>query len=117
MFRAMLVATAILVVTPAVGSADVLRWDIRSTYPYKVYVKFFSQSRNVAWPSYERAWVLADSKFHEFALNCQRGEKICYGAGTDTEQTTWGVGPRGDMGCSDCCRTCGQSPGRTTLTE
>lgn len=99
------------------AKADTLVWKVRSKFPYKVYIKFFSQDRNNVWPSADRAWVLDDSKYHTFRLRCQRGEKICYGAGTDSQRTVWGVGPKGENGCSSCCQTCGNHRASTTLTR
>ena len=51
------------VITPVgTAQADTLVWKVRSKYPYKVYIKFFSQNRNHAWPGFERAWVLRDNR-------------------------------------------------------
>jgi len=99
------------------AAADVLTWKVRSTYPYIVYLEFYSQDRDVAWPGGREVWVLRNSKWHTYRLNCRRGERICYGAWTDTRTSQWGVGEADSMGCRDCCAVCGGAARRITLTD
>ena len=69
-----------LAVAAPPAAAETMTWTIRSNYDYRVQVEFFSQERKAAWPGGGKAYSLNDSKAHAFKLNCQRGEKICYGA-------------------------------------
>jgi hypothetical protein len=70
--------------------------------PYIIYVRMFSQSRNVSWGS----WQL-NSRFPQCVpLSCLFGESICYG-GYDDQGTQWGVGWNNNLGCSNCCIQCG----------
>jgi len=115
LMAAVLIATAL---TGAQASADTLTWKIRSTYPYRIYLEFYSQDYNRAWPGGGEVYVLKDSRYHTYRLNCSTGEKICYGAWVTTDQGTyWGVGQNDEEGCSDCCTTCGGNAGRRTLSE
>ena len=77
---------------------------------FSVMVKFFAQSRDWWWPGRTRHWDLDHSSAQAFRLNCQDGEKICYGASyTADDQTHWGVGFQGDKACQGCCLTCGSN--------
>ena len=80
-----------------------------------VYFKFFSQSRRWVWPSNTTAWVSPpDRQQRVVNLSCQRREKICLGGWWPSNPNVyWGVGPRGDQSCSNCCYICngGQAAG------
>lgn len=85
-------------------------WQIRSSYPYQAQIEFYSQDRRgIAWPGGGHAYDLNDSARHSFSLNCQPGERICYGAWvTGRGSRYWGVGPDNAHSCTDCCWTCGR---------
>ena len=90
--------------------AETETWQIRSSYPYKIQLEFYSMDRRgVAWPGGGRAFPLDDSQSKPFTLNCQSGERICYGAWvTGVGRKYWGVGANNRHGCTDCCWTCGR---------
>ena len=118
--RLILLALAVLTAagTAIPASADTLTWQIRSTYPYRLYLEFYSQNYDHSWPGGGEVYVLDDSRFHTYRLNCRRGEKICYGAWVTTDESTyWGVGPYNGYGCSDCCLVCGGRSNRITLSQ
>ncbi len=95
-------------VTATPAMAEQMTWKIRSSYDYQVQLEFYSQDRKAAWPGNDRAYSLKDSAVHTFTLQCQRGEKICYGAWpTGGGKTYWGVGPRNAHACKTCCAICG----------
>jgi hypothetical protein len=109
--------------TPSSVRAETETWEIQSSYPFKVQIKFYSKDRNVVWPAGGQSYVLDDSKMHQFSLNCQAGERICYGAwdvitGGRTGKKYWGVGQSNSKGCTDCCWTCGRkgNPRKISLT-
>lgn len=88
--------------------AEQMTWKMRSSYDYQVQLEFYSQNRNVSWPGNNKAYSLKDSSVHGFTLNCQRGEKICYGAWpTGGGKTYWGVGANNAHTCTTCCAICG----------
>jgi len=94
--------------------ADTLHWQIRSDYPYIVSLEFYSQNYDRAWPGNGNVYVLDDSAVHSYALACDYGEKICFGAWVRGDSSKyWGTGRDGLQGCSDCCYVCGH--GGTTL--
>ncbi len=122
MFRKYILAVAALVaiVMPAAHAAsDTLVWKVRSQYPYQVYLEFYSQDNNHSWPGGGNAYILEDSRFHTYRLNCRSGERICYGAWVTTDDSIyWGVGRYGDNRCSNCCYVCGAgSTESITLTR
>ena len=40
-------------------------------------------------------------------LICKRNEKVCFGGWWKSKPSIyWGVGQKGDKGCSACCYTC-----------
>ncbi|MBX9589575.1 MAG: hypothetical protein K2X43_09735 [Hyphomonadaceae bacterium] len=93
------------------GSATTMTWTVKSMYQYKVQIAFYSRERNHEWPGSGQAWDLNDYNNHTYTLNCQRGEKICFGAWvTGNASKYWGVGFGGKQGCSSCCFHCGQQP-------
>jgi len=92
-----------------------LIWKIKSLHPYRVNLKFYSSSRNWFWPSADKYWILDDNQFHTFNLECNLGEKICYGAWSG--DVYWGLGNDGRRGCKGCCFVCGQQPSPITLTS
>ena len=115
-----LVAAAFIMtaLTAIPASADTITWRIRSKYPYKLHMEFYSQNRDVSWPGGGRVYVLKDSRFHTYRLNCRRGETICYGAWVTTNQDRWwGVGAYNTRRCSSCCYRCGQHTRNITLTR
>jgi hypothetical protein len=92
---------------PAAGQAGNLVFRVASLAQYKVFLRFYSQSRGVIWPSGSTAYVLADSEPHNLSVSCQVGENVCYGAYYSDTSKSWGLG-RNNMkaGCSDCCMVC-----------
>lgn len=90
-----------------VSKAETMTWLMKSKYPYKVSVSFYSKSRRHSWPGGTKVWVISDSEVHEYTLRCNRGEKICFGAWVrGNSRRYWGVGKRGYKGCSSCCYRC-----------
>jgi hypothetical protein len=109
---AILALLGAFVLAPSTASAETETWTIRSSYPYQVQLKFYSQDRRHVWPSATRAYLLDDSRQHEFSLQCRPGERICYGAWDVTTRGSgnryWGVGQGDRHGCRGCCWTCGR---------
>jgi hypothetical protein len=107
-----------LAVAAPPAAAETMSWTVRSNYDYRVQVEFFSQDRKAAWPGNGKAYPLNDSKAHTFTLNCQRGEKICYGAWpTGGGSTYWGVGANNKHTCKTCCAICGLDNPTKTLSD
>lgn len=120
MFRKLILGAAVAVTTGLTAvpvSADVLTWRIRSTYGRTIYLEFYSQNYDRAWPGGGKAYVLRNRRYHTFRLNCRRGEKICYGGWTRGEGRYWGVGRYSEKGCRSCCLRCGTSSRRITLSR
>ena len=104
--------------TPA--SADDVTIHVKSSYPYIVYLEFYSTIRNAAWPGGTLAYKLDDYETKRVTLSCRSGEKICYGAWTSDRRTTWGVGRGGGGTCRGiraCCFTCGEGDVSFTLVD
>jgi hypothetical protein len=90
------------------AKADTMVWPVKSLFPYKVQVEFYSESRKWEWPGSGEAYSLNDSRTHRFSLNCNSGEKICLGAWvTGNADKYWGVGLHNKHSCRNCCYVCG----------
>jgi hypothetical protein len=97
-----------IVMTAAPAAADTLTWRVRSEYPYRVQLEFYSTTRSAAWPGDGQAYDLNDSATHTYHLECYSGEKICYGAWVTGDSTKyWGAGYGGTESCTACCYVCG----------
>jgi hypothetical protein len=109
MIVALLTATLAMSATyePAEAQSQVFTFNIRSSHPNIVELRFYSQDRNVSWPGPNRVYSLDDSQVHSVPLRCLGGEKICYGAWVQGNTNTyWGLGPSGKARCEKCCYTC-----------
>src|SRR5262245_11213850 len=82
--------------TPA--KAEVWEWHFKSNHAYKVYIRFYSESRKVYWPSGE-VWVLDDYETKTMRINCVQGEKVCYGAWNKNRSLYWGGGENNSKHC------------------
>jgi hypothetical protein len=116
--HAILALTIALSGVSVAAKADTLRWFITSDYPYVVSLEFYSQKYNRAWPGNGKVWLIDDYQTHEYNLECETGEQICYGAWARGDSDTyWGVGPNNSHGCTSCCGVCGKGDMRgITLT-
>jgi hypothetical protein len=83
-----------------------MKWSFRNNHPNIVCLRFYAQTSNRVWPAPNQCYKLDDGDAHEIGLKCWEGEKICYGAWTDSGRSQWGVGGNGKRGCRDCCATC-----------
>ena len=90
------------------AQAQTATFNMTNNAKYTIYLKFFSQNRNWVWPGPSDHYTLSDNGEHSFTLNCNNGEKVCYGASysQDGSGTYWGVGFTGNQGCTGCCLTC-----------
>lgn len=107
-FKRILGIVAVLTLLPITQArAESLLFSVQSEYPYIVHLVFYSDDRSWEWPGSDQAYVLDDSRVHDYSLSCNYGEKICYGAWPKgTRKSYWGVGPDRNHSCSDCCYIC-----------
>ena len=78
---------------------------------YTVYYKFFDETDNLVWPSATQAYYIDYGQTFTSTLQCNTGDKICYGA-SDADNDAlgyWGVGVSGLESCTDCCYSCATS--------
>ena len=113
------VALVLAMLPVAQVRAESLLFSVRSDYPYIVHIAFYSDDRSWEWPGGDQVYVLDDSRVHDFSLNCNSGEKICYGAWPKgTRKSYWGVGPDRNHYCQNCCYICnGGETGVIVLNE
>lgn len=72
-----------------------------------VLVRLYSADRDLTWPRDGQLFILADRAPRKFAVGCELGEQICYGAWVEGDFTRfWGAGHEGKAVCDDCCRIC-----------
>lgn len=108
MFKGICAAVLVLLTAmTAAAQAETLTFRMQSFYPYTVHFELYSQTRNHVWPGGDQVYVLDDSAQHDSRISCMSGEKICFGAWSSGDSSTyWGVG-RGDHdGCTSCCAYC-----------
>ena len=88
--------------------AETMSWKFRSQHPNIVDVQLYAPARNLVWPANGQVWSLKDYASHNVAINCTRGDKICYGAWVrGSESSYWGAGRLNKHSCTSCCYTCG----------
>ena len=89
---------------PSARATRVVTFVLTNNAAYQQNVKFFSVNR--VWPSDDRAYVLNTREPMRFRLDCEPGEKVCYGAFYSNGRGGWGAGQYGDQGCTACCAIC-----------
>jgi len=83
----------------------VMTWSFKSTPPDVVYLQLHGQDNKV-WPAPDKYYKFDGRAAHKARIRCSLGEKICYGAWTDSNRS-WGVGKGNKtVGCTDCCVPC-----------
>jgi hypothetical protein len=93
---------------PAQAQPGVFTFKFTNKAPFTVFVRMFSESRNVHWPA-QGHFILNDGVKRDARISCLVGERVCYGASyqTDGGGRYWGVGYNGNQTCADCCVRCG----------
>ena len=84
-------------------------FEVKSNHPNSVLLSFYSMPGKLRqWPGGGQSYVIKDYDSHTYPLNCQAGEKICYGAWVEGNRLTpyWGAGHEGGEACQNCCLTC-----------
>ncbi len=96
-----------------VVQAESLTWNVRNDHPNAVSLEFYSDDGRTSWPGDGEVYVLDDGQDHAFPIQCDLGERICYGAWVRGDETQyWGVGKDGAQSCESCCYRCdgGETP-------
>jgi len=90
--------------------AEPMTWKFKSQHANIVDVQLYASARHNVWPGNGQVWSLKDYAAHTVTINCQRGEKVCFGAWVrGTESSYWGGGRNNAKNCSSCCYTCGST--------
>ncbi len=87
-----------------------LTFNFVNLRPASVDVQFYSLDRpGYVWPSGESVWTILHAGPSQTTLNCQVGERVCYGAWFrgNPGGPYWGTGFGGSMPCTNCCAVCG----------
>jgi hypothetical protein len=104
----MVLAVALFFTAPAAKAAD-MTWPMVNNTQFKIVFQFYSRSRSAVWPGGGQVWYVWPGQRYTQVLRCSAGEYICYGAWVEGNSSiNWGVGPGGNLGCSNCCYTCTQ---------
>lgn len=104
----LLILVAGLAASLGAARADSVLFTITSNHPNVVDVEFYSQTYDHVWPGNGNVWTIRDYDAHSYNLECETGEKICYGAWLRGDSDTyWGVGLNDFDGCDNCCAVCG----------
>ena len=109
---------AVLLLTAVPSAAGEMVWKFKSEHPSPVGVELYSQDRNKTWPGGGRPYMLGDWKTHAFRIECQDGERICFGAWVQNDTSVfWGSGLDGVEACGNCCAKCGSRGLRTQVLK
>jgi hypothetical protein len=115
---AICVAASGALAAPAPAAAEDMYWSVKSLYPYRIQVAFYSEWRDWEWPGAGKAFDLNDDEPRNFNLTCNPGEKICFGAWvTGDTAKFWGVGYNRGHSCKQCCWICGDRVPTQVLRE
>ena len=88
--------------------ADSIVFTVDNEFTEDVAIEFYSTERDHVWPGGDQIWVVGVSAGEiSYPLDCNRGELICFGAWTISQQDHWGLGMDMSQDCSDCCARCG----------
>ncbi len=89
------------------AAAQSLTFQMDNEFTRDVAVEFYSTDRDHIWPGGGQVWVLGVSDGAvRYALECRRGETICFGAWTQDQRDMWGVGMDMSQDCQYCCAAC-----------
>lgn len=103
---------------PQPASAEDMYWSVRSLYPHRVQVAFYSEWRDWEWPGAGKAFDLNSDETYSWNLTCNPGEKICFGAWvTGDVGKYWGMGYNRGHACRQCCWVCGDRVPTQVLRE
>ena len=101
-----------------VAAAGEMVWKFKSEHSSPVGVELYSQDRNKTWPGGGRPYMLRDWDTHAFRIECQDGERICFGAWVQNDTSVfWGSGLDGVEACGNCCAKCGSRGLRTQVLK
>jgi len=89
---------------------QVMNMFMKNTNGRAVVIELFSQTRDMRWPGNDKVYLLEPAEQKSAPITCEGGERICYGAWLNgNDSVTWGVGPDDDQACDDCCSLCAGS--------
>jgi hypothetical protein len=95
-----------------------LVFNITNKDRYDMQVEFYSESRKHVWPGGNEVFILRHGRTQRFALNCNPGEKICYGSWRAIgDAIHWGAGRNDREHCDNCCFVCGRGEARFSLLD
>jgi hypothetical protein len=102
-------ATSLVVSAPMQALGETFVWRFANQSGQPVSIELYSQKRQGhVWPGDGQVWTLpGNGATYTNPINCQRHEKICYGAWLPNDETSyWGVGRNNRQVCTDCCYDC-----------
>ena len=63
--------------------------------------------KETVWPGHDKVYLLDPGAIKEVTISCTPGERICYGAWINgNDSINYGVGPDNDRTCHNCCAIC-----------
>ncbi|MET2829909.1 hypothetical protein ABVQ20_23320 [Mesorhizobium shangrilense] len=99
-------ALAALVLTTTAHAAD-MAFFVKNKRTEAVAVELFSHDRETVWPGNDKVFLIDPSSRKSIPISCNAGERICYGAWVNgNDSISAGVGPDNDQPCDTCCFTC-----------
>lgn len=99
-------AAPLLLPAPSALAAE-MAFYVKNNVGRAVAVELYSRSRRVVWPGGDKVYLLEKGEKKSVPIECQAGEKICWGAWLNgNDGVAFGVGPDDARDCEACCTTC-----------
>ncbi|UVK42787.1 hypothetical protein BPNPMPFG_004505 [Mesorhizobium sp. AR07] len=99
-------ALAALVFTTSAEAAE-MAFFVKNLRKEAVAVELFSRDRETVWPGNDQVFLIDPASQKSVPLSCNQGERICYGAWVNgNDSISAGVGPDNDQPCDTCCFIC-----------
>lgn len=111
------VLLALLVASSPAAAAE-MTFFMKNQNPRAVVVELFGQETGTRWPGNDKVFLLEKTERKSVPIECRAGEKICYGAWLNgNDSVFWGVGPDNDEPCDTCCSICVEKTTETITVE
>jgi hypothetical protein len=93
-----------------------IKFKVTNSTPSRQMLKFYGPSTRHIWPALDRHFDITSGLPFDIDLACSSGEKVCFGLSYENNAQSWGVGFRGNLGCSNCCYICPSAPGANSIS-
>jgi hypothetical protein len=98
-------AAALVLATAGAACAADMGFVLENEHTRPVAIEL--HGNGTVWPGDDKVYLLDPGAIKEVTISCTPGERICYGAWINgNDSLAYGVGPDNDRTCHDCCAIC-----------